>query len=51
MPNGQPNIVVFWGDDIGIDGFVSLTLNANTHILPTLRRDAADRLDAVLGAN
>jgi integrase len=28
---------------------VSLTLNVYTHVLPTLRRDAADRLDAVPG--
>ncbi len=27
---------------------VSLTLNVYTHVLPTLRRDAADRLDALL---
>lgn len=27
---------------------VSLTLNVYTHVLPTLRRDAADRLDAIL---
>ncbi len=29
---------------------VSLTLNVYTHVLPTLRRDAADRLDAILGS-
>ena len=28
---------------------VSLTLNVYTHVLPALRRDAADRLDSVLG--
>ena len=28
---------------------VSLTLNVYTHVLPTLRRDAANRLDAILG--
>ncbi len=29
---------------------VSLTLNVYTHVLPTLRREAADRLDAILGS-
>jgi integrase len=29
---------------------ISLTLNTYSHVLPSLGREAADRMDAVLGA-